>query len=150
MRHVWTILCSKATIDRESNNVSLSEVIERLEVLVPANTVTPVSFAFSGDLVTLWIRSDLNQPVRGFMRVRLLAPNGDTLSEYGSEVDLEGAARNRHVAHMAGLVVAGSGWHEFAVAHRLTANDPWIEGSRIPLEVAVVEDPIAAAPGAQL
>lgn len=139
MRHVWSVLCTKSTIDRETNNISLFEVVERIEIHAPRGISRPFGFPFHGDLVTLWAREDQLQPERGQMRASLMSPAGDTLADFNAEVDLESGNRSRNIAHLEGLKVAGSGWHELVIRHRRSSGDAWHEVARIPLEVEVVE-----------
>ena len=70
MKVIWAVLCQSAVIDKDTNNVSLLNVIE--EVKVPAkppaeltatdlNLISPATF----ELVTLWTRSDPGAEERG-------------------------------------------------------------------------------------
>jgi|GEM_PF-4752138 len=55
-RHMWTIMCSKSSIDRQTNNLSLFDIIEKIDVAVVAQVdqiIVPIPF----HLVTMWVRS---------------------------------------------------------------------------------------------
>ena len=141
MRHIFTILCSKVSIDRQSNNASLFDIIERIELEVPAGTQRPITFGFSGDLVTLWGRNDFNIPGSGYARTRLLSPDNQVLAEFFNEVELQSAPRNRLMGHLNGLKVQGTGWHHFQVSQRDSPDADWEIVHEYPLEIIVNEKP---------
>ena len=149
IRHVWSVLCSKVSVDRDSNNVSLFEVIESLQLTTAAPVNFPANVPFEGTLVTLWARQRPDQPVTGQMRVRLLAPNGDQLGTFNSEIDLNRSTRNRVIGSMSGLRIAGEGVHEIEVAWRVDTHADWHVATSLPLEIAVRVDPAIAQPRAE-
>ena len=60
--HVWTVLCSHAVIDRDSNSVSLLDVIEQLNI---GDEPSPEGRIISSlDLMTLWAREDIDRPTQ--------------------------------------------------------------------------------------
>src|SRR5690349_10209037 len=111
MRHVWSVLCSRATTDRDTNNVSLIEVLEQVEFVVREPLNYPANTPFNAQLVTLWARSPLDVPTRTMARLRLLSPTGTELAAVESEVDLETSTRNRQLLNVRGLRIGGDGWH---------------------------------------
>ena len=149
IRHVWSVFCSKASVDRYSNNVSLFEVIESLQFTTAAPFNFPANVPFEGTLVTLWARQRADQPVTGEMRVRLLAPNGDQLGTSTFEIDLNRAVRARTIASISGLRIGGEGVHEIEVAWRVDARADWHVATSLPLEIAVRVDPAIAQPRAE-
>ena len=149
IRHVWSVLCSKASVDRHSNNVSLFEVIESLQFTTAAPFNFPVNLPFEGTLVTLWARQRRDQPVTGEMRVRLLAPNGDQLGTFTLEVDLVRTVQNRVFSSISGLRIGGEGVHELEVAWRADARADWHVATSLPFEIAVRVDPAIAPPMAE-
>jgi hypothetical protein len=62
MKHVWSVLCQKSIIDQHSNNISLIEVLEQLNI-----NISPTQIAQAGgkgivlpirfDVVSLWAKS---------------------------------------------------------------------------------------------
>ena len=75
--HVWTILCSRAVIDRDTNNMSLLEVIEQLTLgdaspPVEGEGLAPIQL----ELVTLWTRRRDDESESGRARIRFYRPSG--------------------------------------------------------------------------
>lgn len=143
IRHVWSVLCTKSSIDTETNNVSLFEVIEQLELQFPGTSAPPRGVPLELELLTLWARQDPATPVTGEMRIRLLSPQGKELAAFTAGVDLGSAPRNRHRARLNGLVLDGSGWYEWEVSSRADPSKGWDVQVLIPLDISLTT---AAAP----
>ena len=146
MRHVWSVLCSKTSIDRASNNVSLFEVLESIQLQTPNALTFPANIPFEATFITLWARQDPTQPLRAQMQVRLLAPDGNELGEFHANIDLETAPRSRQLTALRGLRISGNGNHDFEVSWRHTDAERWQVVARVPLEVSVTVE--AQAPTA--
>lgn len=86
--HVWSVLCSKISVDRETNSISLFEILENVEFTTPTALTFPAKVPFEATLVNSWARQDPNGPVEGEMRVRLLAPSGDQLGTHCVSINL--------------------------------------------------------------
>lgn len=140
IRHVWSVICGKSAIDRETNNISLFEVIERIEFTFTGSGEFPPGAPFNLELVTLWARQDPNTPAEAQMRVRLLAPDGRELSALPPfRLDLLTASRMRQRTRIQGILLAGSGWYDLEVAYRVTNGGDWIVATRVPLEIVLVQ-----------
>jgi len=84
--HVWTVVCSRAVVDRFSNNVSLQNVLEQFSIRdepEPGGLI-PIPF----EVMTLWTRSDFEMPAQGSQRLTLFSPSGDIIKEHEFAVDL--------------------------------------------------------------
>lgn len=132
--HVWTVVCSRAVIDRNSNNVSLQNVIE--QVTIPAgpqpNTVLPIEL----DIMTLWARTDFDTPTQGRARVTFLSPSGlanDGPFEFS--IDLSKYNRHRSRGRFQTLHISESGRHTFLVELQNESGTEWRQVAAIPLEV---------------
>lgn len=135
--HVWSVFCTRAVIDRETNNISLLEVIEQLTIheTPPAEgneAVVPGSF----ELVTLWTRRRDDEPVRGRCRVRFFRPSG-VFDAFTQEypIDLNTSRRLRHRAKFAGLPLREPGRHYFEVSLWDEEGEDWRMEAVVPLQV---------------
>lgn len=141
IRHVWSVLCSKAVIDRTSNNVSLFEVLEAVQFTTNVELKFPANVQFEGTIVTLWTKKSTNTPVTAQMRSRLLSPTGEELASLPQVINLQTATRTRILTVLKGLCIAGNGTHEFEISWRLTDSDPWVPVASLPLELTINVDP---------
>jgi len=135
IRHVYTILCTKAVIDSETNNISLIDSIERLSgPNIPEQGQGVL--AISADFVTLWTRSDLARPERGRARVRILDPTGNPCGDPVSyTIELGEFVRVRALSRFSGFPFRGVGVYNLCVDQETDGN--WHEEARYPLEVTV-------------
>lgn len=139
--HVWSVVCSRSATDRETNNVSLFEVIEQLNVLGPlpdgANVALPISY----ELVSLWSRADPAEPEESTARLTLIAPNDTEIHVQEFAINLTGNVRMRTQLRSLGFPVRGAGRYTFKVEIR-RLDDHWDTVARIPVQL----DSIAQAP----
>jgi hypothetical protein len=141
MRHIWTVICSRTAIDRETNNISLFEVLEAIEVVTNQDIAFPTAFPTSISVVTLWARPDLNTPISGEARTRLLGPDGAELMSVTQRVDMSAHPRSRSLGNLIGLRAGGNGIHEFEVSSRPDGATDWTVASRVPLVLTFRVDP---------
>jgi len=131
MDHVWSVLCLKASIDRETNNISLFDVVEQIQVL-PQRESGGVVGPF--ELVSLWTRS-VGVPERGEVRVSIRGPSEHLYAQEMQEIDLREFRRMRARFRVAGIAIEGPGTYHFSVEVRPANSESWTEVAKIPLEV---------------
>ena len=142
--HVWTVLCSHAVIDRDSNNVSLLDVIEQLNIRDRSSSEKSIVFSLdpmtlSLDLMTLWARSDIDVPAQGRGRVTFLSPSGEVSDgpfEFG--VDLSQHRRIRTRGSFKALHVTEPGRYLFRVELQNEGETEWCQVAMIPLEINIL------------
>ena len=133
MKHIWTVACSRAVIDQDSNNVSLQNVIEQLNI---ADDPTPDGvLPIEVHLITLWSRADLETPSQGKSRVRFLTPSGKVLGTFESDIDLSESERLRLRLRFASLPLRESGIHSFRVDLKKAESSRWRNVAEIPIDV---------------
>jgi len=132
IEHAWTVVCSKSSVDNQSNNISLFEILEQINLAgsVPSDAVLPMSF----DIVSLWYRiADGLDQASG--RVLLVDPANveRPLGEF--TVDLNTNPRMRTIHRVNGLPINGRGTYFFRI--ELRRGDEWNIEASIPLQVDV-------------
>jgi len=139
---IWAILCERSVTDRDTNNVSLFNVIEELQIPAqpPVNlserSVPPGVMPFMFELMTLWARSDFEVPERGRGRVRVTVPGGkDTLTQE-FEVDLTQFLRVRTRLRLPGLPVGDTGIYRFVVQGK-AGDSEWATMFELPIRVLI-------------
>ena len=143
MRVVWAILCQSSVIDRTTNNLSIFNVIEELQVVGPVpegeagdptpETVTPNLY----ELVILFSRTDFEVPERGRGRVRAMAPDGTAAHPQEFEIDLSQFLRLRMQVKIPGIPIRGEGIYKFIVDYA-TEGDGWSVPYELPLRVTLL------------
>ena len=144
MKILWAILCQISVVDRQTNNISLFNVVEDIQVVAPSpqlepsetvsQLVTPQVF----DLVIMLGRSDFEVPEKGSGRVRIMGPGLDA-KESGSppfEVDLTEFLRSRMIIKIPGIPIAGEGIYRLLV-DCTTEGKEWGSPFELPIQVTV-------------
>jgi len=150
MRVLWALLCQTSAIDRDSNNMSLFNVME--EVRFPTNapvvpmesedqTEAAVPALGQFQLVILWSRSHESVGEKSRVRIRVLAPGSEkTLTIGESEVDLNQFLRLRQRVNFSGIPLPTpepvAGTYEFIVEAKSTDRE-WEEMDRVPLRMVI-------------
>lgn len=137
IRHVWSVYCANSVIDKASNNVTLIEVIERIEVGPQSDPDQQMLLPIISNLVTLWSRRQVDTPVRGRVKTQFHDPSGAVMGEWEYDVDLTVERRTRNRARLPGLQVRGSGIHEWRILVWDDGDSAWEEVAAVPIEIVV-------------
>lgn len=147
--HVWSILCDRSVIDKSSNQVSLLNVVESLNLFVdqeeldklrqldPSSDEAP-SFRRRMHFVTWWVRSDLDAPETVPIRIVVISPGSTRSGTAPATVGLSEKSSYRIQIVIDGLKFLDQGRYWFAVEQKVGAEE-WCEVARVPLTVAVTE-----------
>lgn len=138
IHHVWTVFCTSSAIDRDTNTVSLFDIVEQIDGEIPEaienkKIIIPAKF----QLFTLWARGASNEGEIGTTRTRFLAPNGDVLLTSQNEVDLRESIERRRVRlNIAGLPYTGRGCYRFVVEIQ-SPDGQWVVGGNVPVPLNI-------------
>ena len=151
MKVLWSILCGGISIDRETNNISLFNVIEQIKpgavFEVPEAAEAPpeaidnppqVISSLSMRSVTLWARTNLDTPETGQGRHKLVPPTGEPSVSNPYKIDLTKFKRTRVITNFPGLPSRGPGQY-VVVVELEQAKGEWATLFELPIEVDVQE-----------
>ena len=133
IEHVWTVVCSKAVIDRETNSVSIQNVLEELQIKGEPKSDGLVPMPV--DVISLWSRSDDNEPYEGLLRMTYVSPSGKILITTEGRINLLENERSRTVIHSQGIPIGEAGRFRFNIEHRHEAEIEWQRVASIPFTV---------------
>lgn len=139
IKHIWSVLCQKSSVDQQSNNVSLFDVFEALEVGInpAANIKTSnnpeLNIPIQYQIVSLWTIADAKNN-GGEVRITLISPDGEEKILVNSELKFPtGKRRMRSINQIQGLPVNKSGDYHFVV--ELKQEKEFQKVADLPLEV---------------
>jgi hypothetical protein len=139
VKHVWSILCAKSSIDRTTNNISLFEVIEQLQIQAPPERLREAGFAaFPLEFISLWCREVADTPARGTGRVVILDPAGNELNSTTFDLDVTTHQRRRVISKLGGMPVRGNGQYLVRVQQQVD-DETWTTVAEVPLDITVSE-----------
>ena len=147
VEHIWSLICSNSTIDSETNNLSLFNVIERITVTVPAaaldkakadkskGLLTHVGF----EVVSRFRKKTSNKTAAFDIRLRLLSPESRILMTSNEQrVAMREGIRNMRIRNRFNVLpVEKSGDYVVIVDAKEVEETGYSEVGRIPLEIVV-------------
>jgi hypothetical protein len=157
-RHIWSVLCTKASIESQTNVLNMFGVIEELQIEhsaeLPAGVVVVV-IPYSMDFVSFWVRSSAEVQETPTMQVSILSPAGERRAGAKGAVPLVDNTRARTIVSLPGFPVGvreRGGIYTFLVEVQDREGGPWTEVARVPVEVklarvALPQGPKPALPG---
>ncbi|RJP52023.1 MAG: hypothetical protein C4586_03585 [Anaerolineaceae bacterium] len=132
IKHIWSVLCSRSVIDIDTNNVSIQDIVE--QVNINAEPVADGFLPIPLELVTLWERKDSDKPAKGIERITFVTPSGKSNIVSEAEIDLSNAERHRHRVKFPGVPLSEAGRYYFNVEIK-NDNNEWNKVAAIPLKV---------------
>ena len=142
IEHIWSIICSSSSIDAEKNNITLFNVIERVQVSVHKEQPTPpldskkmLNMPF--ELISMWKKSDLEESVNAEGEAVLLDPHGQKIGSLKFPIQIKGAIRRlRTRLQFNNLVFTVAGDYTWQIWVRIDGVE-YVAG-QVPLEVVLL------------
>lgn len=143
INHEWSILCSSSLLDKETNNLSLINVIEQIVLDVELkegiewDDKKGDAFPFNMVIVTR-LRKIIDEQdiVNGDIKVDFVAPDKSMISSFEQNFELaKGVDNTRLRFGIGGLVLRTSGIYHFVI--NLKENDRYKEVYSLPLKVTL-------------
>jgi hypothetical protein len=129
--HIWSVLCERSIVDRESNNITLQTVRE--QVVVFSEPVPGGIIPMHMELVSFWGRSVPDEPSVDNARVTLFKPSGELIISRDVVINLSEVERSRNRIIFNGIPADQPGRYIFLV--EISVDDDWIQVARVPLSV---------------
>lgn len=134
--HLFTIVCRKTIVDIKSNNMSIIDVLEQINLSGPLpekEGLLPLSF----EIVSLWARPEYDEPIRGQGRVEFLDPLKKHIRDFTFDIDLSKSLRMRTTAELNGFPFRGEGLHWIKIEGRINEEDKWKEKALLSVDIKV-------------
>ena len=141
IKHTWSILCEKSVIDVESNNLSLQNIIEELQVDIPEDKLATIggvkNILFRLEIVTHWNRdTGINEDLPFDLMIRQLDPDGEVMHSFEhTPIFPKGKKRLRQRIKMESLLIKDPGTYVFEVLAKEDKAGDFILVNKINLDV---------------
>ncbi|GEM_PF-513486 len=153
-KHLWSVLCRVASVDKESNSLSLFNVIEEITINKAENLekegktigmeekaiIVPIEFV----IVTFLERLDDKDqgPLIKEGQIEIVDPSAHSLLKREFEMNfLKGFKRMRYLLKMNGLKVTEVGTYRFYISTRESREDTFEVVAEIPVDVKIDSRP---------
>jgi hypothetical protein len=140
IQHIWTVICSEAIFDKETNLVSLINVIEELTIQAKPKPKGKIGIAL--DIVSFWMRSNEDEPSFGKYRISLVSPEGKVLNTVEGELDLTIYQRLRTRTKFIGFPANQPGRYIFRVDQEEEESKEFLPVANIPIRV-IFQTPVS-------
>lgn len=148
----WALLCKNASIDQQSNQVSLFNILEEITVnkgplstsvvkkpsSFPGNTQIPGEFT-----LVVQLEKNARQKITDFhpeMEVKIAGPDSEIISSNILPLNFEDDKnRLRTIVGFNAFVVKNPGEYNYTVSTRSSKSETFKEGARVPVEVKIFE-----------
>ena len=137
IKHVWSVLCENRIIDKDTNNISLINIIEQLNFNIPGDqSAENQPFEIHGvlNVVSMWTRTYHDKPSTGKSRIRIKNPDNKYVALEEIPIDLIQFVRLRSLGSLK-VIFQKTGIYSIIV--EVESKKGWVEVASIPLEVHI-------------
>jgi len=146
----WAILCKTASVDQQTNNLSIFNVIEEFTVNKSIST-SPVTGRLSNFSDKTQINGDFTvviqldnctdiKTAKFDLEINFSSPDGISFAKTElSPVFQEGKNRLRIIVALNAIIIKDPGVYNFIISTRTDEDDSFMERTRIPLEVKIFD-----------
>lgn len=139
MKHIWSLLCQKSSIDVESNQLSLFNCLEEISISLEStealknNLVIPIEF----QLVSYWSREQADEEINLEAEGELVDANGKIINSFKNSFLIKtGILRFRSRTNIQGLSITGPGQYYVRFYH-LDNNKKREMVAELPIDVKI-------------
>jgi hypothetical protein len=147
IKHIWSVLCQRSVVDQQSNNISLIDVFEQLQVDIPPKGISKtvslkdMNIPIQYELVNLWSKTKEGIEEKENIRIVLYDPNGNEIKRIDKEFIIpKDKKRMREINKIQGITLRGSGVYNFVVSIKQQDNKTYKQAAKLPLEVKITKD----------
>jgi hypothetical protein len=140
MKHIWTVLCQKSSIDNETNLLSLFNCVEELSLIIDktkaprGNLVIPIEF----QLVSFWTVENSNKDNTLEMKGELIDSNGKILNKFENKFNIKkGISRFRNRTNFQGLPITEAGRYIIKMMQKNEDKKEFEIVTELPLDIKI-------------
>lgn len=149
MKHIWTILCEKSSVDSKTNLLSIFNCVEELSIVIDktkapkGDTVLPIEF----QLISFWTVDDPKKKNILESQVEIIDPKGDSLNKFNNKFDIkEGVSRQRSITNIHGFKITEAGRYTFRVMQKKEGKKEFKIVAELPLDVKIAYNILKLSP----
>ena len=139
MKHIWSVLCQKSSIDFENNQLSLFNCLEEINISLDGtnalknNLVIPIEF----QLVSYWSRQQADEKINLKAAGELFDANGKIINSFQNSFLIKsGIMRFRSRTNIQGLPITGPGQYHLRF-YRLNIKNEREMVAELPIDVKI-------------
>jgi len=141
IKHIWSVLCLKSSVDNQTNNISLFDIFEQLEVKITKMEGVDIpegkiNIGLSYELVNYWVKIGSVGEEKIDIKIDLMDPSNTTIKTITKELIIpENIKRMREVNKIQGISISQSGIYWISV--KIKNGENYEEKANVPFEVII-------------
>ncbi|MEK7103001.1 MAG: hypothetical protein AAB870_01490 [Patescibacteria group bacterium] len=136
MQHIWSVLCQKSIIDRESNLLSIIDCLEEINFTTEKNIIDSVVIPIEFQIINFWIIDNNLSSLT--LKIDLLDPDKSIISNYENSFAInKGALRFRSITKIQGITATKSGRYTFRISTKDNEKNLYNIMSELPLDIKI-------------
>lgn len=137
IQHVWSVLCKHSVIDKDTNNISMFDILEQLIINngsgIKSNK-TGVIIPIEYEIINFWTTDKKDVDNKSTMRVDIYNPEGKKEKTFEQKLEIpKGNRRLRTRLQINGFLVKIPGIYVFEVSY--LQHDKYKKVAALPLEI---------------
>ena len=146
INHHWTILCGSSSVDQQTNNISLFNLIEQLSLNIKredwekARSEGKKGFLAQKqfEIITLWEKGELEDEISAEIEIRLVDPKGNVLHKQPYQLSFaKHVKRHRQRLTWSGIKLTQAGVYIFSINIKYPNSDQFEEVGMVELAVNI-------------
>jgi hypothetical protein len=139
IKNIWSILCKQSIIDRETNNLSILDVLEEIKVNINSEKnqkIENINIPINYEFVSLWRRDTASSVEKFNLQLSISDPQKKIIKTFDQEITLQpGITSHRSIFRISGFLATISGEYLFKIK---VLEEPKIEYQEIPLKISII------------
>jgi len=139
MKHIWSVLCQRSSIDIESNLLSLFSCVEELSLTLENTEALKKNLVIQTEfqLVSFWAREQAVEESSLEIEGELIDPQGKALNKFNNNFPVKkGVLRFRNRTNIQGLPITGPGRYLLRLKQKDEQGN-WLVVAELPLDVKI-------------
>lgn len=141
MKNIWSIICSRAVVDSNTNSLSLFDCVEEATVGFPnieemnkPKKAIPASFT----VVSLWINEDSSKEKKFNQLIEIYDPSNKKLKDFFHDPRFEkNKKRLRTLVQINGMEITGEGQYTIIIKYK-ESGEKYLVAAELPLDIKFV------------
>ena len=140
MKNIWSVICERSVIDKDTNSISLFNSLEELNINYSGEEKLektkikniPISF----EIASLWFDENIEKDRKFEIILEILDPDNKITNKSAQECAMEkGKKRLRTIAKLNGLGITGSGLYKIIIKYKYGKTIK--VASEIPIDIEI-------------
>ncbi len=141
IKNIWSILCKQSIIDRETNNLSILDILEEIKVNInPEKSLKikdidiPININY--EFISLWKRDTSSSVEKFTLQLSIHDPQKKVIKTFNQEVIFQqGITNHRSIFRISGFLATTSGEYLFKIKVLENQKENYQE---IPLKIDII------------